>query len=68
MSLLTRKRRAAPSFLDPLGGRTTYVVGLGALNSALTIGNSAQRESSVVSKRHSTEEIHGGGRSSSADA
>ena len=28
--LLTRKRRAAPSFLDPLGGRTTYVVGLGA--------------------------------------
>ena len=27
----TRKRRAAPSFLDPLGGRTTYVVGLGAL-------------------------------------
>jgi NADP-dependent 3-hydroxy acid dehydrogenase YdfG len=29
--LLTRKRRAAPSFLDPLGGRTTYVVGLGAL-------------------------------------
>jgi NADP-dependent 3-hydroxy acid dehydrogenase YdfG len=32
--LLTRKRRAAPSFLDPLGGRTTYVVGLGALNSA----------------------------------
>jgi hypothetical protein len=28
---LMRKRRAAPSFLIPLGGRTTYVVGLGAL-------------------------------------
>jgi MFS transporter, DHA1 family, multidrug resistance protein len=28
---LTRKRTAARSFLDPLGGRTTYVVGLGAL-------------------------------------
>ena len=28
---LMSKRRAAPSLLDPLGGRTTYVVGLGAL-------------------------------------
>ena len=28
---LTRKRRAASSFLVPRGGRTTYVVGLGAL-------------------------------------
>jgi hypothetical protein len=28
---LTRKRTAARSFLVPLGGRTTYVVGLGAL-------------------------------------
>ena len=29
-SILKRKRTAARSFLDPLGGRTTYVVGLGA--------------------------------------
>ena len=28
---LSRKRRAVPSFLDPLGGRTTYVVGRGVL-------------------------------------
>jgi len=31
---LSRKRRAVPEFSFPLGGRTTYVVGLGVLTNA----------------------------------
>ena len=31
LETLSRKRRAAPKFSCPLGGRTTYVVGLGVL-------------------------------------
>ena len=38
--LLTRnKRRAAPSVSDPHGGRTTYVVGLGALMTKNSTGH-----------------------------
>ena len=43
-----RKRPATRSFLIPLGGRTTYVVGLGALSTSHTTSGSG---SSLMPKR-----------------
>ena len=45
---LMRKRTAARSFLIPLGGRATYVVGLGALSSAEVKAAMAKQENAIA--------------------